>query len=72
MEMLSVAGRTLLPSLLSGLQDIASGSTPTKLVINALAYKPFLSLFNMTGVAQQYPELAGIGAFLSSLSEIHI
>jgi hypothetical protein len=31
------------------------------MVINGMAYKPFLSLFNMTGVAYQHPGLAGIG-----------
>lgn len=55
-----VAGQTILPSVLSGLQGFANSSA-VKLVVNAMAYKPFISLFNMTGVAQQYPDLAGIG-----------
>jgi prostatic aicd phosphatase len=34
---------------------------PTEVLYQAIAYKPFISLFNMTGVAQLNPELAGIG-----------
>jgi hypothetical protein len=57
----NIAGRTVLPSVLSGLKDIANATNPVKLVINEIAYKPFLSIFNMTGVANTYPELAAIG-----------
>lgn len=56
-----VAGRAILPSILSSLNSIANSSDPLKLTYEAIAYKPFLSLFNMTGVAQMNPELAGVG-----------
>lgn len=49
--------------MLSELASIANASDPLKLAYQSLAYKPFLSLFNMTGLAQQNPQLAGIGWF---------
>ncbi len=52
----------MLPAIINGFQQIANTSNPLKFFYEAIAYKPFLSLFNMTGVAQTYPELAGIGA----------
>ncbi len=40
----------MLPSVLTAMQRIANASDPLKLHYSAIAYKPFLSLFNMTGV----------------------
>ena len=57
----TVAARTALPSMITGLQRIANGSDALKVDIIAISYKPFLSLFNMTGVAEANPSLAGIG-----------
>ena len=57
----TVAGRTILPSIFEGIEDIANSSTGIKFVYTAISYKPFLSLFNMTGVAETYPQLASIG-----------
>lgn len=51
----------MLPAIIGGFQSIANASNPLKFVYEAISYKPFLSLFNMTGVASTYPELAGIG-----------
>ena len=48
------------------MQRIANSSDGLKLAYQAISYKPFLSLFNMTGVAQTYPQLAGIGMHLLS------
>ena len=56
-----VAGRTMLPGIISGFQQIANASNPLKFVYDAISYKPFISLFNMTGVAETYPQLAGVG-----------
>jgi prostatic aicd phosphatase len=62
-----VAGRTILPQMLSALASIANASDPLKLAYQSLSYKPFLSLFNMTGAAQQNPLLTGVGQFSSPL-----
>lgn len=43
---------------------IANASDPLKLVYNAGSYKPFISLFNMTGAAQENPELQGFGMWM--------
>jgi hypothetical protein len=40
-------------------------------VYEGISYKPFISLFNMTGVAQTYPQLAGIGEIACCLIECH-
>lgn len=56
-----VAGRTILPSMMEGFSQIVDSSQPLKIQYQAISYKPFLSLFNMTGVTQQNPELATIG-----------
>jgi prostatic aicd phosphatase len=56
-----VAGRAALPSILEGLQNVANNSNPLKFVLQAASYKPFLSLFNMTAVGVQNPQLSAIG-----------
>jgi hypothetical protein len=53
----------MLPLILNGINNIANSSNPIKLVHAEIAYKPFLSLFNMTQVAAQNPQLASIGVF---------
>jgi hypothetical protein len=56
----NIAGRTIMPTILNNLARIQNASDPLKFVYQATAYKPLLSLFNMTAVAAQHPELAGI------------
>ncbi|KAI5119299.1 hypothetical protein M0805_008214 [Coniferiporia weirii] len=56
----NIGGRAMLPGIISGMQRIANASDPLKVVFDAISYKPFLSLFNMTGVAETYPQLAGV------------
>ncbi|KAJ7644343.1 histidine phosphatase superfamily [Roridomyces roridus] len=56
----NIAGRTILPVMIQELQAIANASNPLKIAYQSLAYKPFLSLFNMTGAAQQNPRLANM------------
>jgi hypothetical protein len=56
----NIAGQTILPSIFQGLQNIVDPTNPQKLLLEAISYKPFLSLFNMTGVAQMNPQLSGI------------
>lgn len=46
----TVAGTAMLPTILSAMQDIANASNPLKFHYSAISYKPFLSLFNLTGV----------------------
>ena len=45
--------------MINAINRIANSSDPLKFAYEAISYKPFLSLFNMTGVAQSNPELAG-------------
>ncbi len=58
-----VAARTMLPSILTAFQRIANSSDPLKLHYSAISYKPFLSLFNMTGVSQNGGIPPAIGRF---------
>ncbi|KAH9924627.1 phosphoglycerate mutase-like protein [Epithele typhae] len=46
----NIAFRTMIPSVATAMQRIANSSDPLKLHYSAISYKPFLSLFNMTGV----------------------
>ncbi|PSS37028.1 hypothetical protein PHLCEN_2v1067 [Hermanssonia centrifuga] len=46
----NIAGRTMLPSLITAMQRIVNQSDPLLLHYSAMAYKPLLSFFNMTGV----------------------
>ena len=41
--------------------SIADANNPLKLVYQAVSYKPFISLFNLTGAAEMNPQLEGIG-----------
>jgi len=56
----NIAGQTILPSIIEGFNNITDPGTARKLIVQAVSYKPFLSLFNMTGIAQMNPQLAGI------------
>ena len=55
----------MLPSIFTGLNNIVNASNPTKILYEAISYKPFLSLFNMTGLPAQNSDLAGVGMFFS-------
>ena len=46
----NIAGNAMMPTILTAFQRIANASDPLKLHYSAVAYKPLLSLFNMTGV----------------------
>jgi len=48
----NIAGRTMIPSILTAIQRISNTSDTLKLHYSAISYKPFLSLFNMTGVVE--------------------
>ncbi|KAJ7173054.1 phosphoglycerate mutase-like protein [Mycena crocata] len=71
----NVAIRTILPSIFLSLTRIANQSHPLKLAccsLNEISYKPFISLFNLTGAAERDPEIAGIVNYASVVSlELH-
>ncbi|KAH7913424.1 histidine phosphatase superfamily [Hygrophoropsis aurantiaca] len=64
----NIAGQTLLPTILNGFSGIMDPTNPVKLSITAIAYKPFLSFFNMSGVAEANPQLAGIINYAAALA----
>ncbi|CAE7180550.1 unnamed protein product [Rhizoctonia solani] len=64
----NIAARTILPDIVSSLNAFANASQPLRFTYLSLSYKPFISLFNMTGVAMQYPELAGIVNYASAVT----
>lgn len=64
----NIAGMAIMPSILNGFADIMNSSNPVQLSITAIAYKPFISLFNMTGVASANPSLAGIVNYASAVA----
>ncbi|KAF8157825.1 histidine phosphatase superfamily [Crassisporium funariophilum] len=64
----NIAGQTILPSILDGIISIADAQNPLKLVYQAVSYKPFISLFNMTGAAQASPQLAGIVNYAAAVA----
>lgn len=43
----NIAGQTMLPGLISDIQQIANATNPLKIAYTAISYKPFLSLFSM-------------------------
>ncbi|KAH9929080.1 phosphoglycerate mutase-like protein [Epithele typhae] len=61
----NIAMRTILPSVFSALQQMATGSGPLKLFLSEISYKPFISLFNLTGAAVADPGIAGIVDYAS-------
>lgn len=43
----NIAGQTMLPGLISDIQQLANASDPLKIAYTAISYKPFLSLFSL-------------------------
>ncbi|VDC04591.1 unnamed protein product [Peniophora sp. CBMAI 1063] len=64
----NIAMRTMLPSVITQLQAVANASNPTSFVVEAISYKPFLSLFNQTGIAEQNTSLAGIVNYAAAVA----
>ncbi|PPQ67973.1 hypothetical protein CVT25_000453 [Psilocybe cyanescens] len=62
----NIAGQTILPSIIDGFKNITDPTSSRKFVLEAISYKPFLSLFNMTGIAKQNPQIAGIVDYASA------
>ena len=61
---ISVAVRTLVPSFTEYINRIVNSSDPLKFAYTTSSYKPFVSFFNVTGVAQMNNTLAGVGEYL--------
>lgn len=47
--------------MIGSLQTFTNATQSQKMRAFAISYKPFASIFNMTGVAETYPQLAGVG-----------
>ena len=55
-----MAGRTILHSILDALDRISFNGDPLKFLLIETSYQPFISLFHMLELTQEYPELAAI------------
>jgi len=64
----NIAGRTILHSILSSLQRIAFNGDPLQFELIETSYQPFISLFHMTEMVKENPELAGIPNYASALA----
>lgn len=61
----NIAGRGVLGNMINSMSTIANATNDNKIQHYSLSYKPFLSLFNMTGSAQTNPELAAVVSYSS-------
>ena len=59
--LLTVGIRTMLPSMLSAMQQITNSSSGLKMHYSAISYIPFMSFFNMTGLVENGYIDGGIG-----------
>ncbi|KAJ7725358.1 histidine phosphatase superfamily [Mycena metata] len=64
----NIAGRAILPQILAEIASIANASDPLKIGYQSIAYKPFLSLFNMLGAVDQNPALAEIVPYAAAIA----
>ncbi|KAH8110497.1 phosphoglycerate mutase-like protein [Phellopilus nigrolimitatus] len=64
----NIAGRTILPSIITSLERIANKDDPLSLVIQETSYKPFISLFNVTGITERHPYVDGIPTYASAFA----
>lgn len=55
-----VAGRAALPSIIKSLERLSVPTDPLAFVLQQISYKPYISLFNITGLDASYPELHGL------------
>ncbi|EIW79664.1 phosphoglycerate mutase-like protein [Coniophora puteana RWD-64-598 SS2] len=58
--------RTLLPELIWSLGNMSANTSPVKLALTELDYKPFISLFNVTNATLGDPSIAGIANYASA------
>jgi len=64
----TIAARTFVPPLTEYIHRILNSSDPLKFAYTAASYKPFVSLFNVTGVAEMNNTLAGVVDFTGSVA----
>ncbi|KLO05435.1 phosphoglycerate mutase-like protein [Schizopora paradoxa] len=64
----NVAGRAALPSIIKSLERLSVPTDPLALVVQEISYKPYISLFNITGLDATYPELHGLPNYGSALA----
>lgn len=64
----TVAIRTLLPDILTSLQQFTNATNQQKILYLGASYKPFVSLFTMTGASDADPTLRGIVDYASALT----
>lgn len=64
----NIAGRGMMGEILTSLQTLANTTTGSKIQHYSISYKPFLSVFNMTGSVTANPELAGLVSYASLLA----
>ncbi|KAF9458230.1 histidine phosphatase superfamily [Collybia nuda] len=64
----NIPGHTILAPIIEGFHSITNKDDPVKFVYQAISYKPFISLFNLTGAAEANPQLAGIVNFAASIA----
>ena len=59
----TVAGRTLLHTIIRSLERIAFNDNPLKLLVVETTYQPFISLFHQLDMFKNHPQFEGIRAF---------
>ncbi|KAJ7122360.1 histidine phosphatase superfamily [Mycena epipterygia] len=64
----NIAGRTVLGTILSSFELIASNDDPLQLMVVQTSYQPFISLFHLTDIVKENPELQAIPNFGSALA----
>ena len=55
-----VAGRTILHTILTSLERIAFNGDPLQFMLVETTYQSFVSLFRLTGITKEHPEIFGI------------
>jgi len=63
----NIAGRTIMHSIITALERIAFNGDPLQFLLIQTTYQPFISLFHMTGIIDEHPELKGIPNYSSAL-----
>ncbi|KAJ7648244.1 histidine phosphatase superfamily [Mycena polygramma] len=64
----NIAAQTMLPNIITSLMGIASNENALKFSLFETTYQSFISLFNMTEITDQAPELKAIPDFASALA----
>ena len=68
MNVNTVAGRTLMHTLLTALERVAFNGDPLQFMLVSTTYQPFISFFHQTKAVKENPELAAIPNHGSALA----